>query len=71
MHIHIRGFPGGTSGKEPPTNAEDVRDTGLIPGLGISPGEGNGNPLQHSYLKNPMERGAWQAMVHRKAKSWT
>ena len=71
MHIRIRGFPGGTSGKEPLTNAGDVRDTGLIPGSGISPGEGNGNPLQHSYLKNPMERGAWQAMVHRKAKSWT
>ena len=38
-------------------------DTGLIPGLGRSPGEGNGNPLQHSCLADPMDRGAWQAMV--------
>ena len=36
----------------------------FIPGLGISPGEGNGNPLQYSYLKNPMDRGAWWATVH-------
>jgi len=36
----------------------------FIPGLGISPGEGNGNPLHYSYLKNPMDRGAWWAIVH-------
>ena len=51
--------------KNPPANAEDIRDTGLIPGLGRSPGEINGNPLQYSRLKNPMEREAWWATVHR------
>ena len=45
-------------------------DTGLIPGLGRSPGEGNGNPLQYSCLGNPMDRGAWWAIVYRVAKSW-
>ena len=49
----------------------DVRDTGSIPGLGRSPGGGHGNPLQYSYLENPMDRGAWQATVHRIAKSQT
>ena len=44
---------------------------GLIPGLGRSPGEGNGNPLQYSCLKNPMDRRAWWATVHGVAKSWT
>ena len=58
------GFPGGASGKEPPANAGDLRDAGLIPGLRRSPGEGNGNPLQYSCLENPMDRGAWQATVH-------
>ena len=43
-------------------------DIGLIPGLGRSPGEGNGNPLQYSCLENPMERGAWRATVHGVAK---
>ena len=47
--------------KNPPANARDV---GSIPGLGRSPGEGNGNPLQHSCLGNPTDRGAWQATVH-------
>ena len=46
----------------------DVRDTGLIPGLGRSPGGGYGNPLQYSCLENPMDRGAWQATVQRVAK---
>ena len=41
--------------------AEDIRDMGSIPGLGGSPGEGNGNPLQYSCLENPMDRGAWWA----------
>ena len=45
-------------------NAGDVRDAGLIPGLGRSPGEGNGNPLQYSCLENPMDRGAWRATAH-------
>ena len=54
-------FPGGSVVKNPPVNAGD---TGLIPGLGKSPGVGNGNPLQYSCLRNPMDRGAWQAIVH-------
>ena len=54
--------------KNPPVNAGDPRDTGLIPGLGRSPREGNGNPLQYSCLGNPMDRGAWRATVHGVAK---
>ena len=57
--------------KNLPANARDVRDMGLIPGSGRSPGEGNGNPLQYSCLENPMDRGAWQAIVLRVTKSWT
>ena len=57
--------------KNPPANAGEIRDTGLIPGLGRSPGGGHGNPLQHLCLKNPMDRRAWQATVHRVTKSWT
>ena len=51
--------------KNPPANAGDM---GLIPGLGRSPGEGNGNPFQYSCLENPMDRGAWWATVHGVAK---
>ena len=50
--------------KNPPANAGDARDMGLIPESGRSPGEGNGNLLQYSCLENPMDRGAWQATVH-------
>ena len=50
---------------------ETQGDAGSIPGLGRSPGEGNDNPLQYSYLENPMDRGAGQATVHRVAKSLT
>ena len=50
--------------KNPPAKTGDVRDLGSIPGLGRSPGEGNGNSLQYSCLENPMDRGAWQATVH-------
>ena len=57
--------------KNLPSNAGDVRDMGSIPGLGRSPGGGNGNPLQYSCLENPMDRGAWQATVHGIAKSQT
>ena len=57
--------------KNPPANAGNGRDVGLIPGSRRSPGGGNGNPLQYSYLENPMGRGAWQATVHRVAKIWT
>ena len=57
--------------KNPPANAGDVRDSGSIPGSGRSPGGGHGNPLQDSCLENPMDRGAWWAVVHRVTKSWT
>ena len=50
--------------KNPFANAGDARDVGLIPVLGRSPGEGNGNPLQYSYLEVSMDRGVWQATVH-------
>ena len=50
--------------KNPPVNAGDARDTGSILGLGRSPGGGHSNPLQHSCLENPMDRGAWQAAIH-------
>ena len=57
--------------KNPPANAGDVRDVGLIPGLGRSPGGGHGNPLQYSSLDNPTGREAWWATVHRLTKSQT
>ena len=57
--------------ENPPANTRDMRDEGSIPGSGRSPGGGNGKPLQDSHLENPMDRGAWQATVHRVAKSWT
>ena len=50
--------------KNLPANVVDARDVGSVPGLGRSPGEGNGNPFQHSCLGNPMDKGAWQATVH-------
>ena len=53
--------------KNPSASAGDVRDVGLTPGLGRSPGGGHGNPLEYSCLQNPMDRGAWQATVHRAA----
>ena len=56
-------IPGGTMVKNPPANAGDTRDEGLILELGRSPGGGHGNPLQHSCLENPMDRGAWWATV--------
>ena len=54
--------------KNPPANAGDM---GWIPGLGRLPGEVNGDPLQYSCLENPMDRGAWRAVVYRVTKSWT
>ena len=54
--------------KNLPANAGDARDTGSIPGLGRSPGEGNGNPLRYSCLENPMDRRAWWAVIHGVAK---
>ena len=62
------GFPGGSEVK---ASAWNVGDPGLIPGLGRSHGEGNGNPLQYSCLENPMDGGAWWAAVHGVAKCWT
>jgi len=58
------GFPGDSEIKNPPANARDVGDLGSIPGLGRSPGGRNGNPLQYYCLKNLIDRGAWQAIVH-------
>ena len=58
-------FPGGTVVKNPPANVADTRAVGSIPGSGRSPGVRNGNPIQYSCLENPMNRGAWQATVHR------
>ena len=60
------GFPGGSNDKESVCNSEDP---GSIPGLGRSPGEGNGNPLQYSCLGKSMDRGAWWATVHGVTKS--
>ena len=57
--------------KNPPANAGDIREVSLIPGWGRPPGEGHGSPLQHSCLENPMDRGAWWAMVPRVSKSLT
>ena len=72
IYIYIQtdrlwGSPGGSLVKNLPTDAAEV---GLIPGLGRSPGEGNGNPLQYSCLENPMDRGAWRATVLSQ-RSWT
>ena len=57
--------------RNPPAIAQDIRDAGSSPGLGRSPGEGHGNQLQYSCLENPMDRGAWQAIVHGVAKGRT
>ena len=56
--------------KNPPVNAADIRDVGLIPGSGRFPGGRDGNPFQYSCLENSMDRGAWWATVHEVAKSW-
>ena len=64
----FRDFPGGSDSK---ASAYNVGDLGSIPGSGRSSGEGNGNPLQYSYLENPMDGGAWQATVDGVTKSRT
>ena len=69
--IHHIGLPWQLSGKESACNAGDLRDVDSVPGLGRPPGKETGNPLQNSCLENPMDRGAWQARVHRVAMSWT
>ena len=69
LNFHIlMGFPGGSEVKASACNAGDLSS---ITGLGRSPGEGNGNPLQYSCLKNPMDGGAWWATVHRITKNRT
>ena len=65
MVLLTMGFPGGSVVKNLPANAGN---TGSIPELGRTPGEGNGNPLQYSCLGNPMDKGAWWATVHGAAK---
>ena len=65
VNTQAMGFPGGSVVKKSAINAGD---TGSISGSGGSPGEGNGNPLQYSCLGNPVDRGAWQATVHRVTK---
>ena len=64
MLLSSQGFPGAA-------NAGDIRGACSIPGLGRSPGEGHGNPLQFACLDNPMDRGAWQATAHRVTQSQT
>ena len=66
--ININSFPGGSDSKD---SACNVGNQSLIPRLGRSPGEANGNPPQYYCLENPMDGGAWQATIHRVAKSWT
>ena len=64
----MQGFPGGSGGKESTWN---MGDPGLILESGRSPGEENGNPLQYSYLENPMDKGAWWTTIHGVTKSQT
>ena len=65
---YLAVFPGGSDGK---VSVYNVGDPGSIPGLGRSPGEGKGYPLQYSCLENPMDGGAWWATVHRVTKGQT
>ena len=77
LHSSKMGFPGGASGKKNktkqnknmPTNVRDIRDLDLIPGSGRSPGGGQDHLLHHSRLENPMDKGDWQATVHRVTES--
>ena len=65
----MAGLPRWLSSKESACNAGAAGNVGSIPGLGRSPGGGHGNPVQYSCLENPMDRGAWQATVHRVVES--
>ena len=71
MLSSLSSFPGGSEVENPPASAGETRDVGSVPGLGRSPGGGNGNPLQCYCLGSPMDRGAWWASVHGVAKSQT
>ena len=68
MYLNSLDFPGDSVVKNPPVNAEVARDMGSIPESGRPPVVGNSNPLQYFSLENPMDRGAWQATVHRVTK---
>ena len=68
--VNCLGFPGGSDSKKFYPQCRTC-SAGSIPGLGQSPGEGNGNLLQHSYLENFMHRGAWWATIHGVTNSWT
>ena len=70
VHYHVFS-DGGSVVKNPPVKAGDEGGVGLILGLGRSPGGGNGNPLQYSCLENPIDRGAWQSIVHGVVRSQT
>ena len=65
------GFLSGSVVKNPPANAGDTGDASSVPGSGRYPGRGNGDPLQYSFLENPMDRRAWRATVQWVAKSQT
>ena len=69
--LFIRGSQVVLVVKNPPTSARDIKYMGSVPGSGRSPGGGHGKLHQYSYLENPMDRGACQAVVHRVAQSWT
>ena len=71
MHLGRKASQVALVVKNPPANAGDVRDVGLIPGSGRFPGGEHSNPLQYFCLENPMDRGVWWATVHRVAKSRT
>ena len=80
MHIHMythiiaalcKGFPLGTSCKEPPANSGNIGDVGSIPGSGRFSGGGHDNPLQYFGVENLMERGTWRSTAHKVAKSQT
>ena len=71
LYIQIRTFQVALVVKNPPANAGDRREAGSVPGSGRSPGGGHDNPLQYSCLENPMDRGAWWAIVHSITKSRT
>ena len=71
VSVTVIASQGALAVKNPPANAEDVRDAGLISGLGRSPGGGYGSQLQYSCLEKPMDGGAWRAMGHGFAESQT
>ena len=69
-HVDLNpGFPGGAGGKEPAASAGNIGDAGSIPESGRSSAGGNGNPLQHSRVENPVDRGAWRTTDHGVAQS--